>query len=69
MRTLTTSRGMLLGTRLFLAQDERPNAVAGLSAKPQEHHWQADARGLAAHAVYGLALETGLRLMDRPRRR
>lgn len=66
---LTTGRGALFGTGLFLLQDEGLNAVAGLSAKPQEYPWQAHARGFVAHMVYGLALDTGLRLADRLRGR
>jgi len=61
---LTTARGTLFGLGLFSIQDEGLNALAGLSAKPQEYPWQAHARGAVAHVVYGLVLDLGLRLAD-----
>lgn len=62
---LDMGRGSLFGTALFLLQDEGLNAVAGLSAKPREYPWQAHARGIAAHLVYGVVLDSVLRLADR----
>ncbi|WP_206435995.1 DUF1440 domain-containing protein [Altericroceibacterium xinjiangense] len=61
---LTAGRGTLFGLGLFLLQDEGLNAVTGLSAKPQDYPWQAHARGFVAHAVYGLVLDSALRLTD-----
>jgi uncharacterized membrane protein YagU involved in acid resistance len=49
-----TGRGALFGLTLFLAQDEVLNAVSGISARPSEYPWQAHARGLIAHLVYGM---------------
>jgi len=65
---LDAGRGALFGTGLFLIQDEGLNAVVGLSAKPQDYPWQAHARGFAAHIVYGLVLDTTIRLADSWRR-
>lgn len=62
---LTAGRGSLFGAGLFLMQDEGLNALTGLSARPGEYPWQAHARGLVAHAVYGLALDAALNLADR----
>jgi hypothetical protein len=58
-------RGLLYGLTLFLLQDEAVNAASGLSAKPSEYPWQAHARGLVAHLVYGIATEMALNLVER----
>lgn len=58
-------RGLLYGLALFLLQDEAVNAVTGLGAKPQKYPWQAHARGLVSHLVYGVATEMALNLMER----
>jgi hypothetical protein len=66
------ARGALYGTGLFLAQDEVLNTVTGLGARPQDYPWQAHARGLVSHNIYGIVVETALNLMeqalDRPER-
>jgi len=59
------TRGLLYGLGLFVLQDEALNAATGLSAKPQRYPWQAHARGLVAHLVYGLATEVSLNVMRR----
>ena len=61
---LNAGRGTAFGLGLFFLQDEGLNALTGLSAKPSEYPWQAHARGLVAHAVYGLVLETALETAD-----
>jgi hypothetical protein len=48
---------------LFLVQDEAVNAATGLSARPGQYPWQAHARGLVAHLVYGLVTDGVLRLL------
>lgn len=58
------ARGALYGVGLFLMQDEVMNSVTGLGAKPQAYPWQAHARGLVAHIVYGVATELALGLLD-----
>lgn len=59
------SRGALFGLSLFLVQDEALNSFGGLGAKPGAYPWQAHARGLIAHVVYGLTTEFVLNVMDR----
>ncbi len=59
------ARGLLYGLGLFLLQDEGVNAATGLSAKPQDYPWQAHARGLVSHLVYGVVTEVVLDAMDR----
>lgn len=58
------ARGALYGAGLFLMQDEVLNTVTGLGAKPQRYPWQAHARGIVAHIVYGVATELALGLLD-----
>lgn len=58
------ARGALYGAGLFLAQDEVLNTVTGLGASPQDYPWQAHARGLVAHTVYGIVVETALNLLE-----
>ncbi|WP_181297551.1 DUF1440 domain-containing protein [Pseudomonas sp. Q2-TVG4-2] len=62
---LSAGRGSAFGLGLFLMQDEGLNAVTGLSGKPQEYPWQAHARGLVAHVVYGIVTDTVVRLANR----
>ncbi|HVM38147.1 MAG TPA: hypothetical protein VM265_07160 [Sphingomicrobium sp.] len=59
------ARGLLYGLGLFLLQDETANAVTGLGAKPNRYPWQAHARGLISHLVYGVVTEMVLNGMDR----
>ncbi len=54
------ARGALYGAGLFLTQDEALNTVTGLGAKPQAYPWQAHARGIVAHTVYGIVTELTL---------
>ena len=56
------ARGALYGLGLFLAQDEALNTVTGLGADPRRYPWQAHARGLVAHLVYGVVTELALDL-------
>jgi hypothetical protein len=66
MPALTAGRGTLFGLGLFLAQDEGMNTLTGLAAPPQDYPWQAHARGLIAHMVYGAVLEATMRVLDGP---
>jgi hypothetical protein len=61
---LGMARGPLYGLALFLLQDEALNAVSGLSARPSQYPWQAHARGLVAHLVYGVVLDAALNVLD-----
>lgn len=62
---LGTGRGALFGLGVFLRQDELINAATGLAADPRRYPWQAHARGLAAHLVYGLVLDASLNAMEK----
>lgn len=42
------------------------NILSGFGAKPQAYPWQAHARGLIAHLVYGAVLEGTLRALNGP---
>lgn len=59
------TRGVLYGLGVFLMQDEALNAASGLGAKPRDYPWQAHARGLIAHLVYGVTTELVLDAMER----
>ncbi len=59
------ARGLLYGLGVFLLQDEGINAVTRLGAKPRDYPWQAHARGLVSHLVYGLTTELALNAMER----
>lgn len=58
-------RGLGIGLGLFLLQDELGNSLLGTSGSPRQYPWQAHARGLVGHLVYGAALEGALALLDR----
>lgn len=58
---ISKGRGTLFALGLFLLQDEGMNRMLGLSARPSAYPWQAHARGLITHLVYGLALDASLR--------
>lgn len=58
------TRGALYGAGLFLTQDEVFNTVTGLGAKPRDYPWQAHARGIVAHTIYGVVTELALQMVD-----
>jgi hypothetical protein len=62
---LRAGRGLLYGLGLFLVNDELLNPVLGLAPGPTAYPWQAHARGLAAHAVLGVATDVALEALDR----
>jgi hypothetical protein len=62
---VTAGRGSLFGLGFFLIEDEGLNALTGLSAPQGAYPWQAHARGLVAHVVYGLVLDAALNVADR----
>lgn len=59
------ARGLGYGISLFLLQDEGLNALTGVSAKPRQYPWQAHARGLVAHMVYGFVLDSTFNLLKK----
>lgn len=61
-------RGLFLGLVLSVVEDELANPLLGLAGKPGRYPWQAHARGVAAHLVYGAATDLALAAMQpRPR--
>ena len=57
--------GLLFGIAFWVVIDEAGNTVLGLTPPPGEFPWQAHARGIAGHLVFGVAADTALRIMDR----
>lgn len=57
-------RGALFGLGLFLLQDELVNSLLGTSGGPTEYPWQAHARGLVGHVVYGVITDTMCDVLD-----
>ncbi|HEV7254430.1 MAG TPA: DUF1440 domain-containing protein [Mesorhizobium sp.] len=57
---VTAGRGLAFGLAISLLEDETLNPALGLSAGPRAYPWQAHARGLASHLVYGLVAEAVL---------
>ena len=50
--------------RIFVMVDELMNSVLGLTPGPAAFPWQAHARGLVGHVVFGAATDGTLRLLD-----
>jgi hypothetical protein len=57
--------GLVFGTAFYLAVDEGANTLLGLTPPPGHFPWQAHARGLAGHLVFGVAAELTLLALDR----
>ena len=68
MPAIGMGQGSLYGLALFLLHDEGLNAMTGLAARPRAYPWQAHARGLVAHLIYGVATDTIFGLLKAPRR-
>lgn len=64
---LDAGQGAAFGTAFFLLVDEGATTALGLAPPPTAFPWQAHARGLAGHLVYGLVAETVLDAADRLR--
>ncbi len=62
---LSAGRGSLFGLALFLLQDEGLNTVTKLAGQPSQYPWQAHARGLVAHVVYGLVMDSTVRALKK----
>ncbi len=60
-------QGLAYGAAFFAVMDEGANTALGLTPPPAAFPWQAHARGLAGHLVYGLVTETLLDAADRVR--
>jgi len=55
--------GVLYGLGLFAANDEYANTRLGLAGPPGAYPPETHFRGLAGHAVLGVATETGIQLL------
>lgn len=62
---ITRGRGAAFGLGMFLLQDELMNPLLGWSAKPAAYPWQAHARGLIGHLVYGMTADAVVRTMQK----
>ncbi len=62
---LDWGQGAAFGFLFFLLIDEAMNAALGLTPPPRAFPWQAHARGLAGHLVYGVVADTALDAFDR----
>ena len=62
-----TGRGLFYGAALFVIQDEFANTALGTAGPPLGYPWQAHARGLVAHLVYGCVTDTMFRIMGQQR--
>ena len=62
---LDAGAGLVYGVAFFLVVDEAGNTVLGLTPGPRAFPWQAHARGLVGHVVFGVASELTLRALDR----
>lgn len=62
---LTAGYGLAYGLGFFLVLDELVNPLAGFTPGPAAFPWQAHARGLAGHLVYGASNHAALRVLDR----
>lgn len=58
-------RGLALGAAMFAALDEGANTALRLTPPPRAFPWQAHARGLAGHLVYGVVTDSLLDAADR----
>ncbi len=58
------AKGLGFGATLWLTADEGLNPALGLTPGPTAFPWQAHARGLASHLVFGLATEGILSVAD-----
>jgi hypothetical protein len=55
--------GLFYGLGVFAANDEYLNTKLGLAAPPSAYPPETHLRGLAGHAVLGVATETGIQLL------
>jgi hypothetical protein len=58
------ANALLFGVGLFAVMDEGVNYAFGLTPGPRAFPWQAHARGLAGHLVFGTATEATLDLIN-----
>jgi uncharacterized membrane protein YagU involved in acid resistance len=61
---LGAARGLLFGFGLFVVNDEIAGPLLGLASGPMAYPWQAHARGLVGHVVFGATTDTVLDALD-----
>ncbi len=62
---LTAGYGLAYGLGFYVVLDELMNPLLGFTPGPAAFPWQAHARGLAGHLVYGASNHAALRALDR----
>ena len=61
----SVAKGLPFGTAFFLTVDELLNPLLGFTPGPDAFPWQAHARGLGGHVVFGVTSELVLEGLDR----
>lgn len=56
--------GLLFGAAFWAVIDEGANVALGLTPGPAAFPWQAHARGLAGHLVFGVAAHVAMQALD-----
>lgn len=62
---VASANGLPFGIGFFLLVDEGMNTAFGLTPPPGAFPWQAHARGVGGHIVYGMLTDLVLRRLDR----
>lgn len=65
LRGVDRAQDLLFGLAFWALSDEAFTVLRGVADPPQRYPWQAHARGLAGHLVYGVVAETTLDVLDR----
>ena len=65
IRGADRAQGLVFGIAFWAVFDEVFTTLAGVAEPPQQYPWQAHARGLAGHVVYGVVADTALDILDR----
>lgn len=61
---VSAGRGLLFGEAFSVLFDEGLTVVTGLAELPQKYSWQAHARGLFGHLVYGVIADATLSVLE-----
>jgi hypothetical protein len=64
LHSVDLAQGLAFGIAFWALVDEGMTWISGLAEPPQKYPWQAHARGLVGHLVYGLSAETTLDLLE-----
>lgn len=63
-KKVSTGRGLLFGAAFSTLFDEGLITLTGLAEPPQKYPWQAHARGLFGHLIYGVIADAALNVLD-----